>query len=129
MTRKALIVDDSKAIRIILGRILRELGYEVCEAVDGKDALKVIESEKAAVQLVLADWNMPEMNGLDLIKHLRHNPELASLKVIMVTTETEVDHIVSALEAGANEYVMKPFTKDIIRGKLEMVGILPVTSE
>jgi two-component system chemotaxis response regulator CheY len=129
MKRKALIVDDSKAIRMILGRILRELGYEVCEAVDGKDALKVIESEKAAVQLVLADWNMPEMNGLDLIKHLRHNPELASLKVIMVTTETEVDHIVSALEAGANEYVMKPFTKDIIRGKLEMVGILPVTSE
>jgi two-component system, chemotaxis family, chemotaxis protein CheY len=129
MTRKALIVDDSKAIRMILGRILRELGYEVCEAADGKDALKVIESEKAAVQLVLADWNMPEMNGLDLIKHLRHNPELASLKVIMVTTETEVDHIVSALEAGANEYVMKPFTKDIIRGKLEMVGILPVASD
>ena len=129
MTRKALIVDDSKAIRMILGRILRELGYEVCEAVDGKDALKVIESERAAVQLVLADWNMPEMNGLDLIKHLRHNPELASLKVIMVTTEAEVDHIVSALEAGANEYVMKPFTKDIIRGKLEMVGIAPVTSE
>jgi two-component system chemotaxis response regulator CheY len=79
--------------------------------------------------LVLADWNMPEMNGLDLVKHLRQNPELASLKVIMVTTETEVDHIVSALEAGANEYVMKPFTKDIIRGKLEMVGIHPVTSE
>jgi two-component system chemotaxis response regulator CheY len=129
MTRKALIVDDSKAIRMILGRILRELGYEVCEAVDGKDALKVIESEKAAVQLVLADWNMPEMNGLDLVKHLRQNPELASLKVIMVTTETEVDYIVSALEAGANEYVMKPFTKDIIRGKLEMVGILPVASE
>jgi two-component system, chemotaxis family, chemotaxis protein CheY len=114
---------------MILGRILRELGYEVCEAVDGKDALKVIESEKAAVHLVLADWNMPEMNGLDLVKHLRQNPELASLKVIMVTTETEVDHIVSALEAGANEYVMKPFTKDIIRGKLEMVGIHPVTSE
>ena len=129
MNRKALIVDDSKAIRIILGRILRELGYEVCEAVDGNDALKVIESEKAAVHLVLADWNMPEMNGLDLVKHLRQNPELSSLKVIMVTTETEVDHIVSALEAGANEYVMKPFTKDIIRGKLEMVGIHPVTSE
>ena len=129
MKRKALIVDDSKAIRIILGRILRELGYEVCEAVDGKDALKVIESEKAAVQLVLAECNLPEMNGLDLVKHLRRNPDLASLKVIMVTTETEVDHIVSALEAGANEYVMKPFTKDIIRGKLEMVGILPVASD
>ena len=129
MTRKALIVDDSKTIRMVLGRILRELGYEVCEAVNGKEALKLIQLEKAAVNLVLADWNMPEMNGLDLVKHLRQNPELASLKVIMVTTETEVDHIVSALDAGANEYVMKPFTKDILRGKLEMVGILPVTCE
>ena len=96
---------------------------------DGEDALKVIESEKAAVQLVLADWNMPEMNGLDLVRQLRQNPAFSSLKVIMVTTETEVDHIVSALEAGANEYVMKPFTKDILRGKLELVGILPVASE
>ena len=124
--RKALIVDDSKTIRMILGKILRELGYEVCEAVNGKDALRVIECEKDAVTLVLADWNMPEMNGLDLVKHLRQNPALASVKVIMVTTETEVGHIVSALEAGANEYVMKPFTKDILREKLELVGIFPV---
>ena len=65
------------------------------------------------------------MNGLDLLKQLRLNPELASLKVIMVTTETEMDHMVSALEAGANEYVMKPFTKDILREKLELVGIRP----
>ena len=72
---------------------------------------------------------MPEMNGLELVKQLRQNPELASLKVVMVTTETEMDQIVSALEAGANEYVMKPFTKDISVEKLEMVGILPVTSE
>jgi two-component system, chemotaxis family, chemotaxis protein CheY len=125
---KALIVDDSKSTRMILGRILLELGYEVCEAVNGEDALKVIESKKAAVNLVLVDWSMPEMNGLDLVKHLRQNPELASLKVIMVTTETDVDHIVSALEAGANEYIMKPFTKDIIRDKLELVGILPAAT-
>jgi two-component system, chemotaxis family, chemotaxis protein CheY len=125
---KVVIVDDSTSTRMILGRILRELGYEVCEAVNGKDALKVIESEKAAVSLVLADWSMPEMNGLDLVKRLRQNPELASLKVVMVTTETEVDHIVSALEAGANEYIMKPFTKDIIREKLELVGILPTAN-
>jgi two-component system, chemotaxis family, chemotaxis protein CheY len=125
---KALVVDDSKTIRIILGRILKELGYEVCEAANGKEALKVMESEKATVNLVLADWNMPEMNGLELLKLLRQDPELTSLKVIMVTTETEVDHIVSALEAGANEYVMKPFTKDILREKLELVGILPVAS-
>ena len=129
MMSKALVVDDSKTIRIILGRILRELGYEVCEAVNGKEALKVMESEKAAVSLVLADWNMPEMNGLELLKQLRQDPDLASLKVIMVTTETELDHMVSALEAGANEYVMKPFTKDILKEKLELVGILPVASE
>ena len=122
-------MDDSKTIRIILGRILKELGYEVCEAGNGKEALKVMESEKAAINLVLADWNMPEMNGLELLKQLRQDPDLASLKVIMVTTETELDHMVSALEAGANEYVMKPFTKDILREKLELVGILPVASE
>jgi two-component system chemotaxis response regulator CheY len=126
---KALVVDDSKTIRIILGRTLRELGYEVCEACNGKEALKVMEAEKATVNLVLADWNMPEMNGLELLRELRQDPELASLKVIMVTTETELDHMVSALEAGANEYVMKPFTKDILREKLELVGILPVASE
>ena len=126
---KALVVDDSKTIRIILGRTLRELGYEVCEAANGIEALKVMEAEKAAVNLVLADWNMPEMNGLELLKQLRLDPDLASLKIIMVTTETELDHMVCALEAGANEYVMKPFTKDILKEKLELVGILPVASE
>jgi two-component system chemotaxis response regulator CheY len=129
MMSRALVVDDSKTIRIILGRILKELGYEVCEAGNGKEALKVMESEKAAINLVLADWNMPEMNGLELLKQLRQDPDLASLKVIMVTTETEINHMVSALEAGANEYVMKPFTKEILREKLELVGILPVAGE
>jgi two-component system chemotaxis response regulator CheY len=129
MMSKALVVDDSKTIRIILSRILKELGYEVCEAGNGKEALKVMESEKAAVNLVLADWNMPEMNGLELLKQLRQDPGLASLKVIMVTTETELDHMVSALEAGANEYVMKPFTKEILKEKLELLGVLPVASE
>ena len=125
---KALVVDDSKTIRIILGRILKELGYEVCEASNGKEALKVMESEKATVDLVLADWNMPEMNGVELLKQLRQDPEFAALKVVMVTTETELDHMVSALEAGANEYVMKPFTKDILKEKLELIGIHPVAS-
>lgn len=123
---KALVVDDSKTIRTILGRILRELGYEVCEAGDGKKALEVMAIEKGAVSVVLADWNMPEMNGLEMLKELRRNPEFLSLKVIMVTTETEMDHMVQALEAGANEYVMKPFTKEILREKLEMVGVVAV---
>ena len=126
---KALIVDDSKTIRMVLGKIMRELGYETCEAANGQDALKVMETEKSTVDLVLADWNMPVMNGLDMVKHLRQDPELAALKVIMVTTETEIDHMVSALEAGANEYVMKPFTKDILKEKLDLVGILPVANK
>jgi two-component system, chemotaxis family, chemotaxis protein CheY len=126
---KALIVDDSKTIRVILGRILRELGYETCEAANGLEGLKVMESEKDKVDLVLADWNMPEMNGLEMLKRLRQNANLTSLKVVMVTTETELENMTSALEAGADEYVMKPFTKEIIREKLELVGILPVPSE
>ena len=68
---------------------------------------------------------MPEINGLDLLKRLRQNPELSSLAVVMVTTETEMDQIAEALEAGANEYVMKPFTKDILVEKLELAGIHP----
>jgi two-component system chemotaxis response regulator CheY len=123
MMSKALVVDDSRTIRTIIRRILIELGYEVCEAANGVEALKVLDTEKAAVKLVLADWNMPEMNGLDLVKRLRQSPEFDSLKVLMVTTETEIDQMASALAAGANEYVMKPFTKDILLEKLELVGM------
>jgi len=120
---KALVVDDSKTIRMIIRRILVELGYEVCEAGNGKEALDVLAAEKTAVSLVLADWNMPEVNGLELVKRLRQDPDYSSIKVIMVTTETEMDHMVSALKAGANEYVMKPFTKNILKEKLELIGI------
>ena len=122
---KALIVDDSRAVRMILAKTLKELGYEVREAANGREALEVIEAEKTAVALVLADWNMPEINGLDLLKQLRQNPELSRLVVIMVTTETELDQMAAALEAGANEYVMKPFTKEILVEKLQLVGIHP----
>ena len=123
---KVLVVDDSRTIRTIIRRILLEIGYEVCEAVNGIEAMKVIEVEKDAVTLVLADWNMPEMNGFELLKELRKDPSLSSLKIIMVTTETEMDHMASALEAGANEYIMKPFTKDILVEKLEYVGFSPM---
>lgn len=126
---KALVVDDSKAVRMILGRILRDLGYEVREAGNGQEALDVLDAEKAAGQsgmnLLLADWNMPEMNGLDLLKRLRQSPDLASLPVVMVTTETEMEQMSAALAAGANEYVMKPFTKEILVEKLQLAGIHP----
>ena len=121
--RKALVVDDSRAIRMILGKTLKELGYEVHEAANGREALDVIAVEKNAVTLVLADWNMPEINGQELLKRLRQNPDLASVVVVMVTTETEMDQMVEALDAGANEYVMKPFTKEILVEKLQLAGV------
>jgi two-component system, chemotaxis family, chemotaxis protein CheY len=122
---KALVVDDSRAVRMILCKTLKAIGYEVCEAANGKEALDVLAADKTAVTLVLSDWNMPEMNGLELLKQLRRDPDFASLVVIMVTTETELDQMVLALEAGANEYVMKPFTKDILVEKLQLAGVHP----
>jgi two-component system chemotaxis response regulator CheY len=119
---KALVVDDSRAVRMILTRTLRELGYEVGEAGDGKEALGILERDPRQFQLVLVDWNMPVMNGLELLETLRSRPEFSSLLIVMVTTETELGHMATALTAGANEYVMKPFTKDILVSKLEIVG-------
>ena len=120
---KALVVDDSRTIRTIIRRILLELGYEVCEASNGKEALDVLRAEEPAVDLILADWNMPVMDGFELLKHVRQDDEFSAVKVLMVTTETEIGHMKSALDAGANEYVMKPFTKEILVEKLELVGI------
>lgn len=122
---KALVVDDSRAVRTILVRALVQIGFEVQEAANGKEALDAIEAGSSGVKLVLADWNMPEMNGLDLLKRLRQNPALSSLAVVMVTTETDLDRIAEALDAGANEYVMKPFTQEVLTEKLQMAGIHP----
>ena len=101
---KALVVDDSRAVRMILARTLKELGFEVREAANGREALEVIETEKTAVTLVLADWNMPEINGLELLKQLRQKPELASLVVVMVTTETELDQMAARLQTVTSKF-------------------------
>jgi two-component system chemotaxis response regulator CheY len=122
---KALVVDDSRAVRMILAKTLKELGFEVQEAANGREAWEVIEAERTALTLVLSDWNMPEVNGLELLKRLRQDPELSSLIVVMVTTETELDQMAVALEAGANEYIMKPFTKEILVEKLQIAGVHP----
>lgn len=119
----ALVVDDSRAVRMILARTLRSLGFEVREASNGREALELIDAEQLRVGLVLADWNMPEVNGFDLLKQLRGDPRYASTVIVMVTTETELDHMTAALEAGANEYVMKPFTTDIHVEKLQLAGM------
>ena len=122
MTR-ALVVDDSRAVRMILARTLRELGYEVGEAANGREALDLIARDKRAFSLMLADWNMPVVNGFDLLRAVRKDPELSALTVVMVTTETEIGHITAALAAGANEYVMKPFTREILVEKLQLAGM------
>ena len=118
-----LIVDDSRAMRSILSHILRQLGIEVSEAANGCEALDRLE-QLDQVQLVMVDWNMPQMNGLEFVRQVRANSRYDDLRLMMVTTETEASQLVTALEAGANEYVMKPFTKDVIQEKLKLMGLL-----
>jgi two-component system chemotaxis response regulator CheY len=119
---KAVVVDDSRAVRIVLAKILRDLGYEVCEAANGREALEMMRTESSAIRLVLADWNMPVMSGLELLHHMRRDPNFSSVPVVMVTSETEPEQIAMALAAGADEYVMKPFTKEVLADKLRLAG-------
>ena len=122
---KAIVVDDSRAVRLILARTLREIGYDVEQADNGRIGLDLLTANPSGFDLALVDWNMPEMNGMDLLLALRGDRRFANLVIVMVTTETEVGRMAAALEAGANEYVMKPFTREILVEKLQMTG-LPV---
>lgn len=124
---KAIVVDDSRAIRRILAGILGQVGFEVCQASNGREALAVLdrERESGGVSLVLADWNMPEMNGLEFVQAMRADARNDAIRVMMVTTETQIEQMLAALQAGANEYVMKPFTREVIEDKLRILGILP----
>ncbi|MBI1380257.1 MAG: response regulator [Planctomycetaceae bacterium] len=119
---RALVIDDSRAIRLILSRTLQELGFQTLEAANGKEALAVLERE-GPVELALVDWNMPEMNGLEFVQAARARPAWGSMRMMMVTTETEMERVVKALEAGADEYVMKPFTREVIAEKLSILGL------
>jgi two-component system chemotaxis response regulator CheY len=122
----ALIVDDSRAIRRILSGMLADIGFAVAEASHGKEALAHLQAHAASASrpdLVLVDWNMPEMNGLELVQAVRRDERFASIPLMMVTTETEMAQVLRALEAGAQEYVMKPFTKEVIEEKLRVLGL------
>ena len=119
---RVLIVDDSRATRAMIGRILKELKFETLEAANGRDALERLRQNGTA-DLVLVDWNMPEMNGLEFVKAVRADSSFRGITLMMVTTETEYENVVTALAAGANEYIMKPFTKDMIAEKLSILGI------
>lgn len=120
---KALVVDDSRPIRRIEGDILRELGFETQEACHGKDALVKLQ-EQPLPDVILVDWNMPEMDGLSFIRAVRGDARFAGVVMLMVTTETETDQMLKALSAGADEYLMKPFQKDGLVDKLRLLGVV-----
>lgn len=118
---QAMVIDDSRATRAILARTLGELGYDVLEAAHGREALETLD-QTPDVELALVDWNMPVMNGLELVRAVRADDRFSGVTLMMVTTEGDADHMIAALEAGADEYVMKPFTAAVIREKLELLA-------
>ena len=124
MTVRALVIDDSRAMRRIVTSILEGLGYEVRGAGHGREGLDVL-NEGWLPDLATVDWNMPVMDGLQFVAAVRSNPAWRSLTLMMVTSESEHTQIVRALAAGAHEYVIKPFTADAIRDKLALLGLLP----
>lgn len=120
---RVIVIDDSRAMRSILRKNLMEVGCEVvAEAVHGADGLARLR-ELGPADLALVDWNMPEMNGFEFLCAVRGDHAFNSMRVVMVTTETELDQMTRALSAGANEYLMKPFTLDALREKLAILGL------
>jgi two-component system, chemotaxis family, chemotaxis protein CheY len=120
--KTCLVVDDSSVIRKVARRILEGLDFKIIEAEDGQQALE--QCRGALPDAVLLDWNMPVMDGYDFLKALRRLPGGDGPKVVFCTTENDVAHIARALSAGANEYIMKPFDKEIVEAKFQEVGLI-----
>ena len=120
--KRCLIVDDSRVVRKVARRIVEDLRFEADEAADGAQALETCR--KAMPDAVLLDWNMPVMDGFEFLTNLRRMPGGDQPKVVFCTTENGIDHISRALHAGANEYIMKPFDKDIVAAKFQEVGLI-----
>ena len=119
----ALIIDDSRAMRRILRTVVEPLGFRILEAGDGREGLDQLEEHYPDVELTLVDWNMPVMNGLEFVKTVRADNQYQQMKIAMVTTETEPAQMTRALMAGVDEYVMKPFTSEILMEKLRLMGV------
>ncbi|PWR18397.1 response regulator [Zavarzinia aquatilis] len=120
--KTCLVVDDSRVIRKVARRMLEEIGFEVDEAGDGQQALE--RCGQGLPYFILLDWNMPVMNGLEFLRALRGLPGGDAPIVVFCTTENDIEHIQAALEAGASEYIMKPFDREILEAKLASVGAL-----
>ncbi len=125
--RTCLVVDDSSVTRKIARRILEEMDFQIIEAEDGEKALEVCK--RGLAEAILLDWNMPVMDGYEFLNNLRRMPGGDQPKVVFCTTENGMDHISRALHAGANEYIMKPFDKDIVAAKFQEVGLFMVPTE
>jgi two-component system, chemotaxis family, chemotaxis protein CheY len=119
--RTCLVVDDSSVIRKVARRILEGLDFQIIEAEDGEKALEVCK--RGLPDAILLDWNMPVMDGYEFLVNLRRMPGCDRPKVVFCTTENGMDHITRAMQAGANEYIMKPFDKDIVAAKFQQVGL------
>jgi two-component system chemotaxis response regulator CheY len=122
---RAIVIDDSRAIRLILRRIVGQAGFEVLEAEDGNQAMAILAGLDEAPELALIDWNMPNMNGLEFVAAARGDQRLRDMTLVMVTTESEQSQVARALAAGAHEYVIKPFTSDALMEKLALLGLVP----
>ena len=118
---RALVLDDSRAMRTILKGILTEVGFEVQEAPSVRDALAVLGGD-AEFDLALVDWNLPEVEGIEFVRQVRAQRRYDRLRLMMVTTETETAQVANAIRAGANEYIMKPFSKQAVAEKLVLLG-------
>ncbi len=125
--RRALVIDDSRTIRSILSRKLSQLGFKVSDAENGLLGLNVLRATPS-ISLVLVDWNMPVMNGLEFVKSVRAESTWDNVTIVMVTTETETSQMLAALDSGANDYIMKPFTEEIITERLMLLGIQEQTA-
>lgn len=123
---KMLIIDDSMPMRSLLSHIAGELAFRADTAVDGRDGLeKLIKNDpRDPYTIALVDWEMPEINGLQLVQMLRRNPDFDGMKIMLVTTMNSLERVVEALGAGANEYLMKPVSKESLSEKLQMLGLL-----
>jgi two-component system, chemotaxis family, chemotaxis protein CheY len=120
--KTCLVVDDSSVIRKVARRILEGLDFQIAEAENGEEAIEACS--KQIPDAILLDWNMPKMDGYEFLRALRRLPGGDKPKVVFCTTENDVAHIARALHAGANEYIMKPFDRDIVEAKFQEVGLL-----
>lgn len=120
---RMIVVDDSKTMRTYMVALAEELHFETKQAVDGREALEVL-GRNAPYDVALVDWDMPRMNGLELVQAIRHQPAFDGMKVMMVTTQTAMEKIAGALNSGADDFLMKPVSKEALEEKLRLLGLI-----